>query len=229
MNAYRNEFSIERMASVLNVSCSGYYAWRRRGEHARAERTAAFDMAVREEFLRRKSSYGVRRLVKALRKRGFACGRSRVAASMRRQGLKVKHRRRFITTTDSKHSYTVSPNMLERQFSVDAPDTVWVSDITYLRSTSGWLYLCVFIDLFSRKIVGWEVSTSLRHTMVVTAFKRAAWTRSIRAGLIVHSDRGVQYCCEGFRSALRPYGSIQSMSRKVIAGITPSPSHFLPR
>jgi putative transposase len=214
MNAHRNEFSIQRMASVLNVSCSGYYAWRRRGEHARAERTSVFDAAVREEFLRRKSRYGVRRIVEALCKRGIDCGRNRVAASMRRQGLVVRHQRRFIATTDSKHSYNVSPNLLKRNFSVDAPDTVWVSDITYLRSAIGWLYLCVFIDLYSRKVVGWTVSTSLRHTTVVRAFKSAAWARRLCAGLIVHSDRGVQYCCDGFRKILRPYGVTQSMSRK---------------
>ncbi len=214
MKAHRDEFCLKRMASVLGVSCSGYYAWLRRGEHSRAERTAAFDAAVREEFLRKKSRYGVRRIVQELCKRGFTCGRNRVSASMRRQGLVVRHRRRFIATTDSKHSYGVWPNLLNRNFSVDAPDTVWVSDITYLRSTIGWLYLCVFIDLYSRKVVGWEVSTSLRHTTVAKAFKRAAWARGLISGLILHSDRGVQYCCDAFRKILFPFGVKQSMSRK---------------
>ena len=133
---------------------------------------------------------------------------------MRRQGLRSKVARKFRVTTDSNHTLTAAPNLLDRNFDIAKPNTVWASDITYLPSKSGWLYLAVFIDLFSRRIVGWCVSTSLRHEMVLKALSRAVRARRPPRGLMIHSDRGIQYCCEGFREKIAEYGFIQSMSRK---------------
>jgi putative transposase len=133
---------------------------------------------------------------------------------MNRQGLTARRPKRFIATTDSNHSYRVARNLLKRDFHTDRPDEAWVSDITYLRAAGGWLYLTTFIDLYSRKIVGWKVSRSLGHEPVVAAFERAARSRGNLAGLIIHSDRGVQYCCEGFKKTMKLYGCKQSMSRK---------------
>jgi len=214
MKAHRIEFPLERMSTVLGVSCSGYYAWLSRAMSARAKRGLLFDVQVSKIFKDTKRRYGRRRLQKALRKNGIMCTHKRVAASMRRQELVVRPRRKYIATTDSRHSYRVAPNLLERNFTAPAPNRVWTSDITYLPSKIGWLYLVVFLDLFSRMIVGWKVSTSLCHEPVLAAFTRAAKNRRISAGLIMHSDRGIQYCCEGFRKGIAPYHVEQSMSRK---------------
>jgi len=137
-----------------------------------------------------------------------------VADSMRRQGLRSKVCRKFVVTTDTKHDLKASPNLLNRAFDVGRPNEVWVSDITYLSSRSGWLYLVVFIDLFSRRVVGWCVSTSLAHETVLTALSRAVWQRRPQPGLMIHSDRSIQYCCDGFRKAVDEHQFVQSMSKK---------------
>jgi len=133
---------------------------------------------------------------------------------MRKAGLRSKIRRKYRVTTDSKHHFPVAPNLLERNFTAAVPDKVWVSDITYLATRTGWLYLTVIIDLFSRMVVGWALSSSLSHEMVVTALKRAIKNRRPGKGLIFHSDRGVQYACTGFRKELGKHDFVQSMSRK---------------
>ena len=117
-------------------------------------------------------------------------------------------------TTDTKHDLKASPNLLNRSFDAGRPNEVWVSDITYLSSRSGWLYLVVFIDLFSRRVVGWCVSTSLAHETVLTALSRAVWQRRPQPNLMIHSDRGIQYCCDGFRKAVDAHQFVQSMSKK---------------
>jgi putative transposase len=214
MKAHRDEFSVERMASVLGVSRSGYYSWLTRGITAAELNRLMFDTQVAARFKERKKRFGRRRLTVDLHKQGQDCSVNRVARSMRRQGLQARRARKFIATTDSKHSHAVAENLLNREFHVEEPNTVWVSDITYLRSSTGWLYLVVFLDLFARTIVGWHVSTSLRHESVLVAFHRALRQRGPVPGLIVHSDRGVQYCCEGFREVMSEHGVRQSMSRK---------------
>jgi putative transposase len=131
-----------------------------------------------------------------------------------RAGLRSKIRRKYRVTTDSKHSFPVAPNLLQRNFTAQAPNQAWVSDITYLATCRGWLYLTVIIDLFSRLVVGWALSSSLGHEMVITALKRAIRRRRPGKGLIFHSDRGVQYACTDFRKELAEHGFTQSMSRK---------------
>ena len=133
---------------------------------------------------------------------------------MRKMGIRAVVRRKFRVTTDSRHKYPVAPNLLERDFTTDLPDQVWVSDITYLWTRTGWLYLTAIIDLFSRMVVGWSLSSSLGHEMVLTALYRAIRQRRPPKGLIFHSDRGVQYACNGFTKVLKKHGIIQSMSRK---------------
>ena len=133
---------------------------------------------------------------------------------MRDAGLRSKVRRKYRVTTDSKHHFPIAPNLLERNFTAEFPNKVWVSDITYLATRTGWLYLTVIIDLFSRMVVGWALSSSLSHEMVVTALKRAIKNRRPGKGLIFHSDRGVQYACTDFRKELGKHEFVQSMSRK---------------
>ena len=214
MRDHRWEFSVERMAKVLEVSKSGFYAWLLRPESARKRARRLLDARVRAAFEAHKARYGSTKIARYLTGQGHPCSRTRVAQSMRRQGLRSKVARKFRATTDSNHHLAAAPNLLDRNFDIDAPNRVWASDITYLPSKAGWLYLAVFIDLFSRRIVGWCVSTSLRHEMVLKALSRAIRARRPPKGLMIHSDRGIQYCCEGFREKIAEYGFVQSMSRK---------------
>jgi putative transposase len=214
MKEYSSEFSVERMANVFEVSRSGYYDWLGRSESKSARDRRLFDLEVKAAFESGKRKYGRDRIRLELGLRGRKVSRKRVGASMERQGLRFKPKRRFKVTTDSKHSFPVAQNLLNRNFSVNAPNQVWVSDITYLPSKIGWLYLTVFIDLFSRLVVGWCVSMSLGHEGVLEALYRAIWRRRPPAGLMIHSDRGVQYCCDAFRKAIADNRFVQSMSRK---------------
>ncbi len=208
-------FSVGRMAGVLDVSPSGFYAWLRRRESLRRQERQRFDRDVRAAFAESKGRYGSDKIAREMTKRGYRRNRKRVADSMRRQGLRSKVCRKFrVKTTDSNHGLAISPNLLNRQFAVDRPDQAWVTDITYLPSRVGWLYLTVFIDLYSRLVVGWCLSTSLSHEAVVTALQRAIWKRRPPVGLMVHSDRGVQFCCRDFRAVLGQHRFIQSMSRR---------------
>jgi len=214
MKAHRHMFPLERMASVLEVSSSGYYAWLGREDASRARERKIFDAQVRQLFEKKKQRCGYRRIRVLLGRQGVSCTQKRVQASMQRQGLRVRPRRKYVVTTQSKHDHPVAPNLLERNFTAASPNQVWTSDITYIRSAIGWLYLVVFLDLYSRAVVGWKVSTNLRAAFVVETFVRAARRRRIAPGLLVHSDRGVQYCCGDFRDVITAYAASQSMSRK---------------
>lgn len=214
MKEHSSEFSVERMANVFNVSRSGYYDWNGRPESESARDQRLFDLEVKTAFTTGRGKYGRDRVRLELGLRGRKACRKRVGASMERQGLRFKPKRRFRVTTDSKHAFPVAPNLLNRNFTVNAPDQVWMTDMTYLPSRSGWLYLTVFIDLFSRLVTGWAVSTSLSHEGVLDALYRAIWRRRPPAGLMIHSDRGVQFCCEAFRKAIAAHHFVQSMSRK---------------
>jgi transposase InsO family protein len=209
-----SDFSVEKMARLFDVSRSGYYDWYGRSKSKSSQERQLFDLEVKAAFEAGNGHYGRDRVRLELGLRGRKASRKRVGASMDRQGLRFKPKRRFRVTTNSKHNFPVAQNLLNRNFMVSAPNQVLVSDITYLPSRCGWLYLTVFIDLFSRMVVGWCVSTSLSHEGVLEALYRAIWRRRPPAGLMIHSDRGVQYCCEGFRKALAMHHFVQSMSRK---------------
>ena len=159
-------------------------------------------------------TYGTRRIAKALRDMGIPCGRAKARTLMMLAGVKVKRRRKFKVTTDSKHKLPVSPNLLGRNFTVDSPNRVWVSDISYIWTHEGWEYLAIILDLFSRQIVGWSMDKRITKELVINAFHMAYWRRRPLKGLIFHSDRGSQYCSSEFQSILASYGAISSMSRK---------------
>ena len=214
MKEHSSEFSMEKMARLFKVSRSGYYNWQGRAESKRMKDRRLFDIEVKAAFESGQGHYGRDRVIIELGRRGRKASRKRVGASMDRQKLRSKPKCRFRVTTDSKHALPVAQNLLNRNFSATAPNQVWVSDITYLPSRCGWLYLTVFIDLYSRMVVGWAVSKSLSHEGVLRALYRAIWRRRPPAGLMIHSDRGVQYCCEAFRNVIAKYHFIQSMSRK---------------
>jgi len=207
-------FSVEGMAAALNVSRSGYYACLSRPRSRRAEDNIRLDVEIKSVYERSQRRYGSVKITRELLKRGKKYSRNRVASRMREMGVASKARKKFKATTHSKHNHPVAPNLLNRNFTASAPNEVWVSDITYIRTKSGWSYLTVFIDLFSRIVTGWAISTSLNHEMVLEAFQKAFWRRKPGKGLIVHSDQGVQYACDEFRKTLKKHGFIQSMSRK---------------
>jgi putative transposase len=214
MSEHRSVWSIERMCHVFGVSRSGFYAWQKRSPSRRAVETAVLDAAVSRIFWKHKRRYGCVKIAKELNDEGMPVGKNRVSRRMKHMGLRSKVTRRHRPTTDSSHNLPVAPNLLNRQFSVPTPDSVYVSDITYIASRTGWLYLCVVIDLFSRMVVGWAVSRSLHRQLVIDALQAAIWRRKPGKGLIFHSDRGCQYASHEFRELLKTHGFIQSMSRK---------------
>ena len=202
------------MCRTFSVSRNGYYRWRRRPESRRTIENRRLDAHIRAIYTKYKGRYGSPKITDKLNDMGFRVGKNRVARRMKEAGLRSIVRRKYRPTTDSKHSFPVADNVLKRDFSTSGPNQIWVSDITYIGTERGWLYLAVFLDLFSRMVVGWALSTSLSAQMVLMALHRGIRSRRPGAGLIIHSDRGVQYACKEFRKALATHHFVQSMSRK---------------
>lgn len=161
-----------------------------------------------------KGEYGWPRMYKELLARGIRVGKERVRKLMKQHGIKARTKRKFKATTNSAHELPVAPNLIQRDFAPVAPNTVWTTDITYLATDEGWLYLTVMLDLFSRQVVGWSIGPRMTKKLVTDALRMAWFRRRPAAGLIVHSDRGSQYCSKDFQDALRAYGMRSSMSRK---------------
>lgn len=165
-------------------------------------------------FTENRSVYGTRRLKKALAREGLIVGRRRIGRLMKELNLSCKTKRKFRITTDSKHQLPISPNLLNREFNITQPDKYYVGDITYIPTESGWLYLAVVIDLFSRKVVGWSMADSMKAKLVNDALLMAIWQRKPAQGLVWHTDRGSQYASDSHREILQAHGVKQSMSRK---------------
>jgi putative transposase len=202
------------MCSVLGVSASAYYEWESEQESRHERRDAELLALIRTIFARFRGRYGAPRIQRRLAKQGVRVSRKRVARLMREAGLRAKGARKYKATTDSRHALPVAPNLLERRFSADEPNVAWVSDITYLWTRQGWMYLAVIIDLFSRKVVGWSLRDRMTAELVCEALGSAVEQRRPPAGLIFHSDRGSQYASHVFRRRLWRYRMRQSMSRK---------------
>ncbi|GAC1463231.1 MAG: hypothetical protein PVSMB1_13670 [Gemmatimonadaceae bacterium] len=210
-------WTVRRLCSTLQVSRAGYYAWRKRGEGARAISDSALSTKIRAIHERSRGSYGSPRVHEDLIAEGSRHGRKRVARLMRQHGLKGMKRRRFkVTTTDSNHVFPVAPNLVERKFKPErhALDSVWVGDMTYIPTSEGFLYLAIVLDLRSREVVGWAMHPTRDTIIVIDALKMAIARRRPSAGAIFHSDRGVQYASREFRELLHAHGLRQSMSRK---------------
>ncbi len=169
---------------------------------------------VKEIHRQVKASYGARRMSAELESQGESCGRTKAATLMKIAGVAAKQKKKFKVTTDSRHNLPVAPNLLERNFEVSEPDTVYCSDITYIWTNEGWLYLVVVLDLLSRQVVGWSMSNRIVKKLVLDAFLMAVWQRRPEPGLIFHSDRGSQYCSTDFQKALKSNRMLSSMSRK---------------
>jgi putative transposase len=204
------------MCKVFKVSRSGYYGSLKGAISQRAQENEKLLSLIKEEHKKSRRCYGSPRIFKALKAKDVQVSRPRVARLMKQAKIRAKMVRRFRVTTDSKHSFAVSENLLNRNFSAKATGQAWVSDITYIRTLTGWLYLTVVLDLADRKIIGWALSETMKakHT-TVAALKMAIKNRPVVQELIFHSDRGVQYACDEFRTELKAYPLIrQSMSRK---------------
>jgi putative transposase len=195
----------------MEVSRSGYYHFLKK---APIDKDFELLSQVRHINKENRGTFGSRRMSKALKAEGFAVGRFRARSLMKKAGLEVKRPKRFKKTTDSRHQLPVAPNLLNQQFQVDQPNQVWCGDITYLWTLEGWLYLAVIIDLYSRKVVGWALSSRLTTPLVLEALRMAYWRRKPAQGLIHHSDRGSQYAAHDYQGQLKTFGLIPSMSRK---------------
>lgn len=210
----RRTWPLTVMCSVLKVARSGYYAWRRMPISKREEENIMLTEKIKDCYNDNKKRYGSPRIYKQLQHDGVSCGRHRVARLMRRAGLKAQGKRKFRVTTDSKHKFPVHPNLVDRNFAVDAPNKVWTGDITYVRTFEGWLYLAVVIDLFSRKVIGWAMGSRINAELVVDALRMAIASRKPVPGVIFHSDRGSQYAGHLFQKVIKRFGFLPSMSRK---------------
>lgn len=215
IQAHRAEYSLILMCRVLHVSRSGFYAWQAREPSRRQQRETALRERVRSIYRQSRGRYGSPRVHAELRAAGERCSRKRIERLMREDALVARVRRRFRgSTTDSQHAEAIVPNLLQRDFSAEAPDQVWVSDITYLPTRQGWLYLAVVLDLATRAVVGWSMRPSLEAALAVDALQMALQRRKPKRGLIHHSDRGVQYACGAYQEQLERAGLRCSMSRK---------------
>jgi len=202
------------MCKVLEVSTQGFYAWLKRPESARHRANVALAVTVKELHVRSRRRYGSPRVHHALQVRGQRVGRNRVARLMQQQGLRARPKRRFRRTTDSDHQLPVAPNVLARNFTADAPDKAWVTDLTYVWTLEGWLYVAAIVDLFSRRVVGWAMSDSLERQIALDALSMALQSRNPAPGLVHHSDRGSQYASADYQRVLKDWGIVCSMSRK---------------
>lgn len=216
MNEHTKLFRIKTMSRVLGVSRSGFYAWRaRRGKpSAREQWRWRLDQRVAAAFSASKGRNGSPRLERDLVDEGHCYDRKTIAASLRRQGLRAKAAKKFKATTNSNHNLPVAPNRLEQDFSVTAPNQKWVGDITYLWTDEGWLYLAVVIDLYARRVVGWAMSERMTAQLVCDALTMALWRRHKPQGVIVHTDRGSQYCSAKYRTLIGQHRLLCSMSAK---------------
>lgn len=211
-----SSFPVVKMCRVLNCYPSGYYRWLKMPDTGRNQSNDSLKERIRELFEEHSEMAGSPMITADLRSEPefSKVGKNRVARIMKDEGLRCKTVRKFVTTTDSRHKEPVADNLLNREFKVSSPNRVWAGDITYLRVGRRWYYLSVFIDLFSRIVVGWDLSDSLERHSTIKALNKAILRRRPDRGLMVHSDRGIQYASGDFRMQLETNGFVQSMSRK---------------
>jgi transposase InsO family protein len=208
------EHAVSRLCRLLSVSTSGYYAWRDRPGSQHARDDGRLGDAIQETFYAHRRRYGSPRIHADLRAAGQRTSRKRVARLMRNRGLAAHRPRPFKNTTDSNHKYAIAPNLLNRRFTSDAPNTVWVTDVTAIKTSEGWVYYAAIIDLFSRRAVGLAASDTNDTRLALDALEMAVRDRKPATGLIHHSDRGSPYASDEYRDALSRIGAVRSMSRR---------------
>jgi len=198
----------------LSVSTSGYYGWLSRPESPRAQTDKVLIEHIKVHHEKSRKTYGYRRLHLDLKEDGLIVGESRVRRLMKQHGIKAKVKRKFKVTTDSNHAKPIYENKLERNFKAESPNQRWVSDMTYIPTKEGWLYLAVVMDLFSRQIVGWAMDSRMKESLTINALKMALFQRKIKSPLLLHSDRGSQYAATNYQKLLCDNNIVCSMSRK---------------
>ncbi len=211
---HRGEFTVLSMCRFLEVSQSAYYDWLHRISSFREREDEQLSGIVKKVFEKSRNTYGTRRLKIAMSRQGRSVSRRRISRLMKEAELTCKTKRRFKATPHSKHELPIAPNHLDRQFSIDQINQVYVGDLTYIHTLEGWLYLAVVIDLFSRQVVGWSMAAHMKTQLVNDALQMAIWKRKPDKGLLWHTDQGSQYASESHRQLLRQHGIQQSMSRK---------------
>jgi len=214
IDEHRKEWPLHFVCEALAVSVSGYYRWRRHPPSVGYRRLHVLRIAIHEAYLTSRQTYGSPRIHAAIKSKGVNCCVNTVAKIMRKEGIKARPRRKYKATTDSSHSLPVAENLLARDFNRSAPNEVWVSDITYIPTDEGWLYLATTLDLYSRRIVGWSMRERMTSDLVIDALKMAIVQRNPPKGLMHHSDRGSQYASGAFRQMLAAHGMVCSMSRR---------------
>lgn len=219
IDAEKGDMPVAIACAALNVSTSGYYAWKRRPASRRQRDDMVLLAHIKAEFVESHETYGSPRMHVELNERREESGspkgrigRHRVARLMSANGMKARQKTRFKKTTDSDHGGPVAINVLDQDFTADAPDQKWGVDITYIWTAEGWLYLAIVLDLFSRRIVGWSISDRMKRGLAMQALQRAITVRQPAAGLIHHSDRGSQYCSDNYRRLVTTHGFVASMS-----------------
>lgn len=214
IDAERAHYPVTVLCRVMQVSKSGFYAWLDRTPSARAKASAKLQEAIKAVFATSRETYGSPRIHAELVELGVEVSKSRVEREMRVMGLLARRPKKFRVTTDSAHDKPVAENVLDRKFDASAPNQAWATDITYVWTREGWIYLAIVIDLFSRRVVGWSMANHMRTSLVLRALRMALGRRLPAAGLLHHSDRGSQYASGAYRDALSELGIVCSMSRK---------------
>lgn len=202
------------MCKILDVSRAGYYSWLNRPKSKRQTFHEQVDAEISTVYVKHKGRYGAPRIHKELAAKDITCSKNVVARRMKSMGLKAKNKRKFKVTTDSSHNLPFAKNILDRNFTTTSINQKWVGDITYIYTDEGWLYLAVVIDLYSRSVIGWSMSKRINKELVCNALIMALWRRGFPKGVIMHTDRGSQYCSLKYQSIIKNYGLICSMSRK---------------
>jgi putative transposase len=214
MRSERPRYPLRVLCSSMRVSRSGYYKWLRSKPSKRRQEDARLEVSIKAAHQRSRETYGTARIKDELAGEGIQAGRDRIGRLRKKLGLACRCKKKFKATTDSKHSLPVSPDHLGQGFTVFGPDEAWVSDITYVHTDEGWLYVAGVKDLFSREVVGYAMSSTMTKDLVCRALVKAVKARKPKSGLILHSDRGSQYCSTNYRHMLKQFGMVQSMSRK---------------
>ena len=210
----KKAWPVTLMCGVLGVSRSGYYDWTARGLRRRVRSNNELDRRIRMIFADHRQRYGAPRIANTLHNEGLKCTENRIARRMRALGLKAIQAKKFKATTDSKHSKPVAPDLLKQGFCAEAPNQKWTTDISYVWTDEGWLYLAVVMDLYSRAIVGWSMNRRMTQQLVCDALTMALFRRRFPKSTILHSDRGSQYCSKRYQRLIRSNGLCGSMGRK---------------
>ena len=214
IDAEKAVWPVEVQCDVFGVSRSGYYAWKARPDAPRVKEDAELVVEIKAASKAGRGNYGSPRVHRELRAKGRRVGKKRVERLMRQEGIVARKKRRFRRTTDSNHPHPIAPNVLERNFHVELPNAAWVTDVTYVWTHEGWLYLAAILDLFSRRVVGWAASANNDRALAFSALDRAIAARRPEPGLVHHSDRGSVYASIDYGNALSTVGAVKSMSRK---------------